>query len=361
VIVIACVQGAPHLEQSLLWQTGMLTYVLPLVLLTLYGGWLARRLLAAQTPRWRDALAGGALLFVTAGLAETSMAVQLTLLVLGTVGYGLIGSNWATARHRLLASGLAATLVAATVVVVAPGNYLHEIQVTGSVHGLSQMPEALRAGVDFVGLFARAVEFRARGAVVVVFSLSLWLGLHSARAHDLVGATRGWLVRVGLVLGAVGCGWLLLLAAIVPGYFAQQWDVPERAQIVGVWVVVLTLGVVGYVIGEATGQLLRRSGVRLDRLLMAPGWGLALLTLTGAPLLTLPGVLAPVATDAAYAADWDALDTTIREQAARRGPVLVDHTLPTHFGFDFLTTDPNLYPNPCVARFYGVPTITVVP
>src|ERR1700687_4542634 len=63
-VILVCLSGAPRLDQSLYWQTGMLTYLLPLVLLTVYAGWLARRVRSSGSVRAssRELLASGALL-----------------------------------------------------------------------------------------------------------------------------------------------------------------------------------------------------------------------------------------------------------------------------------------------------------
>ncbi|HEV7666176.1 MAG TPA: DUF6056 family protein [Chloroflexota bacterium] len=358
-VALICVQGAPNVDQSLFWQTGMLTYVLPLVLLTVSIGWLARVWAADAVSRWA-LLGNGVLLLVTAGLSETSLGVQLTLLVFAVAFALLVRPVRATAVSTFLVVGLVASLIGAVLVVIAPGNYLHELRVTGRVHSVSELPDAFRAGIDFVGLFARAVQFRARVGVVLALGLSIWLGLHGARVNRAASTGQAWLGRVGLGLGIVVCGWVLLLAAIVPGYFAQQWDVPERAQIVPVWVAALGLCGVGYLLGEALGQAARRRS-QLDRVLAAPAWNAVLVALAVVSLLALPTALAQVPVDTAYAAEWDALDATIRERALSGDQVTVERTLPPHFGFEFLTSDPTYYPNPCVAQFYGLTSIRVSP
>ena len=357
--VVACLQGAPNLEQALYWQTGMLTYLLPLVLLTFAAGWLVRRVRDAGAPSRRDLAAHGALLFATAGLSETSLAVQLSLLPLGVLFALLMPRGRRHAVLVLLVTGWIATIIAAAIFVAAPGNYRHEVSLTGSVHDASQLGVALQASVDFVGLFARAVEFRARTAVLVVLCLSAWFGVHAARAHCPASSARAWLKRASLIGGTVLCGWVLLLAAAIPGYFAQTWDPPERAQFVGVWLVVVGLGVIGYLLGESAGQVLGTRGVRLEAVVVSPVWTVACLILAVASVFMVRGTLALVPADAAYAAEWDELDTTIRMEAAAGGPVVVPRTLPNHYGFDFLTDDPAYYPNPCVAQFYGVPSIRV--
>jgi hypothetical protein len=260
--------------------------------------------------------------------------------------------------RALLAVGLIATVVSAVIVVVAPGNYVHEATVTGSAHhDLSQLPVAIQASVDFVGLFARAVEFRARPAVLLLLGLTFGWGLRAGVAQS--EGRQGWSWYAAMMLGTLACGWLVLMAASVPGYFAQQWDVPERAQFVAVWVVAITVATFGYLLGHAAGVATRRLGVpNRDRLSRA-GWFVVLLLAAVAPLPAIRDTLALVPADAAYAADWDSLDATLRADARAGRPAVLDRTLPAHFGFDFLGSDPNLYPNPCVARLYGLESIRV--
>jgi hypothetical protein len=362
-VILVCLSGAPRLDQSLYWQTGMLTYLLPLVLLTVYAGWLSRRVRSSGSVRasGRELLASGALLLATGGLSEVSLSVQLGLLGLGTFfAWTLLTSERYQAVRALLTVGLLASVISGVIVVVAPGNYVHEATVTGSSHhDLSQLPVALRASVDFVGLFARAVEFRARPAVLLLLVLTLAWGFHARITESARG--RGWYWYPAMMVGTVACGWLVLIAASVPGYFAQQWDVPERAQFVAVWVVALTIATLGYLVGQAIGEATRRVGVRNHEGLSRVAWWAVLVVAIAAPLPAIRDTLALAADDAAYAAEWDSLDATLRAAAGSGAgaPVVLDRTLPTHFGFDFLGSDPDLYPNPCVARLYGLSSIRV--
>lgn len=361
--VLVCLQGAPDLDQSLLWQTGMFTYVFPLILLMVYAGWLARQIWRSDAPRSRmGVVLSSALLFFIAGLSETSTAIQVTLLGVGALGTGvwLRGPRrWAVTR--LLGIGFLASLLGAIAVIIAPGNYVHELRVTGTVHGIGELPDALKAGVDFVGLFARAVQFRARAAVLVLLVLGGVYGLMTAQTSSGARRRADLRRRLWAFPALVAVGWLLLMAAIVPGYFAQRWDVPERAQIVGVWVVAAVVAVGGFALGELAGQFARQKALPLDWGLAHPVWNVVMAVLAVLVVTVIPGVAAPISQDAAYAAEWDQLDAQIRSRGAHGEAVVVDHTLPRHFNFEFLTSDPGLYPNPCVAQFYGIPSIVVTP
>jgi hypothetical protein len=236
---------------------------------------------------------------------------------------------------------------------------VHEATVTGTVHPLSDLPLAFRSSVDFVGLFARAVEFRARPAVLLLLLLSFGWGFFARTADGAPRCRRRWYWHAITIAGTLVCGWLVLIAASVPGYFAQQWDVPERAQFVAVWMVAITLGVVGYLMGLTAGVTTQRFGLRSRESAWRAVWAAALLVAAVAPLPAARDTLAVIPADAAYAAEWDALDVILRAHASAGGPVVLDRTLPPHFGFEFLGADPTMYPNPCVSRFYGLSSLSV--
>ena len=86
IAVLATLQTAPDLGQSLYWQTGMLTYLLPLVLATLVIGWIAAAYRVAPagldtSPAWtghvRDIQRGG--------LSETYLIPQNVALTLAAL------------------------------------------------------------------------------------------------------------------------------------------------------------------------------------------------------------------------------------------------------------------------------------
>jgi hypothetical protein len=75
------------------------------------------------------------------------------------------------------------------------------------------------------------------------------------------------------------------------------------------------------------------------------------------PVLDTRSILAEIPARAAYAAEWDASDAALRSMATAGEPVVLDSSLPRHFGCDFIGPDPTAYPNPCVAQFYGVSAV----
>ena len=100
--VFAALQTAPDLPQSLYWQTGMLTYVLPLVLATFLIGWIRR-----ADRRWWALGVSALVTFVGGGLSETYLIPQnvaLTLALLVAIWLTWRTSRWASARDGTTAS-----------------------------------------------------------------------------------------------------------------------------------------------------------------------------------------------------------------------------------------------------------------
>ena len=90
-LAFAAFQTAPDLAQSLYWQTGMLTYLLPLVLATFFIGWVAR----ARATTAGSLMVCAGVTFVAGGLSETYLIPQNVALSLG------VGRQCGAAARRL--------------------------------------------------------------------------------------------------------------------------------------------------------------------------------------------------------------------------------------------------------------------
>jgi hypothetical protein len=121
VAALATLQTAPDLPQSLYWQTGMLTYLLPLVLATFLIGWI-RRAIDSNRLRFWSLGACALVTFVAGGLSETYLIPQNVALTLALVACPV----FAPAGHRrslsaaYLAAALAGGVTALLVILVAP-------------------------------------------------------------------------------------------------------------------------------------------------------------------------------------------------------------------------------------------------
>src|SRR5581483_5586885 len=104
IFVYAAALGAPDVPQAIFWQTGLLTYVVPIAGLT---AWLATTI-GRDDVRWYDVVAP----FVIAGFSETNTIAQI--IALAALAFVF--------RKRVFGVALIATVVALIVIALAPGN-----------------------------------------------------------------------------------------------------------------------------------------------------------------------------------------------------------------------------------------------
>ncbi len=124
-VIFATREGSPNVYQSLYWQTGMLTYTLPLILLTAYLGWLlffAYGLSDKIRHSWVIP-ASGVAPFVFGGLSETYVSAQTALLValfiLSTI---MLKGKKRRQVNALIGAGIVGSVLAMLVIILAPGN-----------------------------------------------------------------------------------------------------------------------------------------------------------------------------------------------------------------------------------------------
>jgi hypothetical protein len=331
------------------WQTGLITYLLPLVLLTLLVGQIARGARGGGTGGWTRIAACALLACVAGGSSETYAAAQVTAFGLACLLCWLIGAGSGRRYvQAMLVAALAGAGLALAAIAVAPG--------TGERLGQS-------AGIGFGLAIARALQFTPG-----------WLRLTFARPHA---------IELALLVGSVGVialgtprqssgarlSWaplasggaalaLVLLACMAPAFSALGSDPPGRAQLIPQYVLVCGLALLAWLAGASAGDrglvLVRQAAVR-----WSTGLGLVALLSLG-PLATTARVARQLGTDRAYAAASDAVEDRIRaERANGRLDVSVPRLESTGVvkNLEFVGPDREDWFNACVARYYGVRSI----
>jgi hypothetical protein len=123
-IVFGILSGVGNPYQSIYWLTGVVTYSLPLVLVTIFLAWLLRR---NKNERHSGDLAlPGALAlviaFVIGGFSETYVAVQITLFTGLLASQLILLGNSERYKIFILSAALLGSVIAMVVIIVAPGN-----------------------------------------------------------------------------------------------------------------------------------------------------------------------------------------------------------------------------------------------
>lgn len=347
VVLVATLGSTADLGQSLYWQTGMLTYLAPLVLLAGYVAIVAD-CVRRDHPQAASVVACGVLAFLAAGTSETYVAVQVVGLLLAA---GLVLASGSARLRRvllpLLGVGLLGSVVAFGIVALAPGN-----AVRGGSGPRPAWSYVLGASLDDARQFVHDFwRFETPSFALALLLPAAWGVLWPAPAMaGRLARTFVWAVAIGLA------GLALVVVSLLPSFYALSAPEPGRARIIPQLILVcLTVGA-----GYLAGTLLRLGGPVMGRALQPLAVGLLVLTLV-APLLETRAALAEVDEARAYAQRWDSVDAQVRaDHAAGLQDVVVPPLPPTGTvrGMDFVGPDPSDWLNECVARYYGLRTVT---
>jgi hypothetical protein len=328
VAALATLQTAPDLPQSLYWQTGMLTYLLPLVLATFLLGWIRRANCA-----WWALLVSGLTTFVAGGLSETYLIPQnvaLTLALVVSVAATSTGSRsrWTSAH---LAAALSGGVLALLAILLAPAT-------SGRIDG---SPADLWLASS--AAITNAAYYVARLVRYFPFTIALCLVLPGALGAEN-GISRKWflLVTVGVAITLPFC--------YFPSFYALNGSPPARSLIVPGALLI------GYLIFAGTALAARMHEVVPERRRLAAALALALV-----PLGIAVVNRAEPASAAQHAALWDAEDEQIRASRDAGRTDLTVVALPPYLGEDFVTGNRGHWFNMCVARYYGVGSIASIP
>jgi hypothetical protein len=340
VIVFATLSTAPDLAQSLYWQTGMLTYLFPLILLALYVGWVQRQVASALSGRglapWTLVISAG-IPFIAGGMSETYLALQGMLFFVGVVACFIFRTPAARAVRPHLVAGWLASLLALGIIQISPTVNMREAGLKPPVWLAIQA--AANTGWFFTVRFVRHSLLTALLCLIVPALVG-------------VDCQQRWSSRtlVAVVLGVTVLSLGLVMGVFFPAFFAQGGDPPARSLIEASVTIVCYFVGIGMLLAPTIRALVAERAPRYA--LAAVGLVLALVPLTVAAQ-TLPD--RAVAAD--YAARWDSVDRQIRAARASGTTDLVVPQLPLALGEAYVTTNAKDWFNQCVARYYDLNTI----
>lgn len=300
-IAFALVDAAPDklgIYSSIMWETGALTYMLPVALCLVWLGFFARG---------RVALASAIVLFIAGGLSETSLAAQ-GVMVLGAFAVALFRRD--RARVRIAAAGSIATIVALAIVISAPGNAVRASSPRLELLGTALL-DALRLGYNFIGSHL----FLEGASLLIVIAI----------------ATYARIPRVVAVIALIAA-----IAAIVPSTWVLHHAPPPRA-----WYIV-TAAVIAAMLGLFAGTRFKAAGALL-------------LVLSVIPVLSAIETWRAIPEARTSAAFVDEIMRTLETQ---RGRDAVIHSRWSYAPLYFFN-DPTHWSNACTCRYYGLQSLRV--
>ena len=207
-IVFASIDASPDVLTvggPLVWETGVVTYMLPLVLYTLWAG-----LFFGGGSILARGIASAVLMFLAGGLSETSLAGQ------GAIAAGVLAITLLQRRHdlmRIAAAGFGTTLLALALVASAPGNAVRMQRLPPRPPLLSAVTDSFAMSYHYVG----SVAFSDGAALLLILFCGVVFGITSTRFDT----------RLALLIAASAC--MAYIATFLPSAWMLGGGPPPRA------------------------------------------------------------------------------------------------------------------------------------
>jgi hypothetical protein len=360
-VILATLKTAPNVVQSLFWQDSALNYVPPLILLTLYVGFISSRLRAADARAARPSalsLCGSALfMFIAGGFSEAYLVLQTSGLILAIIaGWRYAPDRLKPVLRALLIAGLVGSLLALVVVVLAPGNRVR-LAFFPPAPGPFQILKL--ASIHSCWFIAKAI-FHHPFVLAVAVLLPFLIAFRRRAPGHHHDANESWRYRAELLVLLPAAVLLLSMCCTASAFYGMSVMLPERSQVL----LSFTLVCGTVVWGHSAGTHCRVASPFIGRRVVLFGSTLALIAMITLPVASGASIFGLRSRARAYAADWDRQDEDIRAAkngGARELTVEQIGDFQSRLGLGnsdlHLRTDRDFWINRAVAKYYGIDSI----
>lgn len=301
----AVLLGTSDVPQSVLWETGLLSYVAPLAV---FVWWISGAFQRKQW-RWFDLIVP----FAAGGCSETMVLAQIVVCAAAFTAW----------RCKPMLAGLVASSIALAAIALAPGNAIRRAEHLPPSFGHVIVATA----VDAAAFFTDAVTRSSLMLALVFLAAALFAPRLSRRA------------AVVAALCMIGCAIVTLGACEA----ALGVALPQRARVIAYALLVVTVAVFGAAIP------------RPDRWRTA--LVIALIVTAILPLITAIQLAREIPEARAFAGRWDRLDSFLRRNRGRM--VVIDGAPGSIATLPFIAHDQII--NVMITRTYGLKSIAAVP
>jgi hypothetical protein len=352
IVLFLTLEGAPDIYQSLYWQTGLVTYVVPLLFLTGYGA-LTLNKIAKNAPIRRVEIAVSAgITFVAGGFSETYVTLQIIIVLILLFAVTLfIRGEKRRSSLLFLGSGLFGGIAALILVTTAPGN---AARLSFMLEPLA-VPELFYLTFRYPITFAKNALYHSPISSTIAFLvpglLALFLPIRRNLEQNLPFPKRKifpFLIIVPIV------AYLLIAGSMAPSFYATATFPVERVLITAQFILAFALTVWSLLLGITFrpyfGNVPRLSPIVL---------GFVVLLLISGAFTSSQKTLSRLPEAQIVAGLWDVRDKYIRQEVASGALEISAMSLP-HMspGLAELSTDPNDWVNRCLALNYGLSKVT---
>jgi hypothetical protein len=298
--------GASDVPQSILWETGVLSYTLPLAA---FAWWIGSA--AARTEwRWFDAVVP----LVAGGCSETQVLAQIVICAIAFAAW----------RRKPMLAGLTGSLICLAVIAIAPGNAIRRMKSPPTAPIVDVIKGTI---LDAASFFTGAITRSGLMLLLVFVASLLWAPRLSRR------------VFIVAVLCTIACAGVTLAA----GEITLVAALPERARMMSHALIVVSVA--------AFGATLRRP----ER--WRPAFVIGVTILSILPLISAVQLAREIPEARDFAQRWDRFDDFLRRNPARN--VFV-YDAPGSIGtLRFLDHDPTH--NIAISMVYRLQSIAAMP
>jgi hypothetical protein len=354
-ILYAVLDSTPDIYQSLYWQTGMITYVVPLILFTLFFGWVSSISLdnLGQKPGPIILLGSGFLTFLAGGFSETFVAMQTTALAVIFLIMLFARRRDRKLNPALLVTGLAGSIIAMITVALAPGNSVRQALMPTPPDLLSLLGWSLRHGLAFAVKSALSTPITFTNSVILSAILAI-IAPWNIETSTQTGKRNVRRLSTYL-LGILIVTYLLIVASVAPSVYATSAYPAERALVTGQYVSTSASVIVGFLVGItlkpripfklSSANLVRASGIIL--------LGIGVLSSALRSTMIIPSARS-------FAQQWEQRNQELLLAFQQGLTETRASSLPHMGGLAEIGNDPSEWINRCVANSYGLERITSI-
>jgi hypothetical protein len=348
-VIYATIDSTPDIYQSLYWQTGAITYAIPLILFTYLWGWISSK--AGQNPgekiRTPPLLFSGVTAFIAGGFSETYVAMQTTALAIALLALFFSPTRKRKLHPSLLAAGLAGSIVAMIAILLAPGNTVRQSLMPTSPEILGLIGWSLRHGLAFAAKSAISTPITFAISVLLPAVLVIAVPWNGELPSSIGNHNFRNMMTITLSIPLVT--YLLIVASVAPSVYATSAYPAERSLITAQYILTIGLAIFGFFVGSLLKSKVPIL-IRYTNVIRALGivlLGIGVLISTQRATTIIPSARS-------FAEQWDQRDKELRI-AHEQGQVEIRvPSLPHMGGLAEIGQDPDEWINRCVAGSYGL-------
>ena len=239
---------ATNWVQVYFWRAGMFPYLAPLITASFLLGFLVKSARRGKLgwPAW---IAVFVLALLTGGFSEVAVVVELAALLAALVLVGVF-KRWKKGEVIPFVIALAGCLMAFALIISSPMNHLRMQRSYVQYAPLAEtLINAINGGVTFyLTVFYRQPLYFL--SLFLFFTLFSWI-IFARGAFEKLSLLKSLIWLIGTML----LTYLITVAAMVPGFYAESSYPSDRALVIPHFVSLLGLLVTGGLIGQLISQI----------------------------------------------------------------------------------------------------------